>query len=209
MNGNPLTPKHGAPVRALFPGILGARSVKWLKRITLQLPESNNHYMQRDYKILPPEAADIKQAEKYWDSTPPMMDMPVNSIIGSPQNGSKVLLDENGRVEVRGYALPGGMDGPVVRVQVSGDGGESWTDAALDFGGHEKPDGLNSTEGRRRVKWAWCLWSAKVSVTKGAGRTILSKAMDFGGNVQPKESTWNLRGVGYNAWGQVDGLEIV
>jgi len=50
MNGAPLTPEHGAPVRAICPGILGARSVKWLNRVTAQVAESPNFYQQRDYK---------------------------------------------------------------------------------------------------------------------------------------------------------------
>jgi sulfite oxidase len=210
MNGHPLTPHHGAPIRALFPGILGARSVKWLTNITVQLPESDNHYMQRDYKILPPEATDVLKAEKFWTCTPSMMDMPINSIIGAPEAGSRVVVDEEGCVEVRGYALPAGMDGPVVSVQVSGDGGISWVDAKLNFGGHEVVNGLNKIiESRRKVRWAWCLWTAKVKVEKGIGRVIVSKAIDFGGNTQPKDCQWNLRGVAYNAWGQADDLEVV
>jgi sulfite oxidase len=209
MNGHPLTPEHGAPIRALFPGILGARSVKWLNKVTVQLPESDNHYMQRDYKILPPDATDCLKAETYWDATPAMMDMPVNSIIGLPAAGSRVVLDADGCVDVRGYALPAGMDGPVVRVQVSGDGGESWVDAKLNFGGVDGARGIETVESRRKVRWAWCLWNAKVKVKKGVGRKIVSKAADSGGNVQPKECQWNLRGVAYNAWAEVEDLEVV
>jgi sulfite oxidase len=208
MNGRPLTPEHGAPVRSLFPGILGARSVKWLNVITLQLPESHNFYMQHDYKILPVEAADAREAEKFWDKVPPMMDMPVNSIIGIPESGSRLSMDENGCVEARGYALPGGMDGPIVKVEVSGDEGQTWIEASLDFGGHGgSGQPVNPVE-RQRLRWAWVLWNAKVPVKKGIGRKIVSKATDYGGNVQPKDCLWNLRGVGYNAWGLADELEI-
>jgi sulfite oxidase len=207
MNGQPLTPEHGAPVRALFPGILGARSVKWLNTITLQLPESDNYYMQHDYKVLPPEATDTQKAKKYWDRVPPMMDMPVNSIIGLPEPGSRVFVDDYGCVEVKGYALPAGMDGPVVKVEVSGNGGETWIQATLDFGTHDRPGRLE-TSGDKKNRWAWALWTAKVPVKKGTGRKIVSKATDYGGNVQPKECLWNLRGVGYNAWGAADDLEV-
>ncbi|KAF7189933.1 putative sulfite oxidase, mitochondrial [Pseudocercospora fuligena] len=90
MNNEPLTISHGFPVRVVTPGIAGARSVKWLNQITVQKKESQNHYQQRDYKVLPPEATDAESAEKYWDSTPAIMEMPVNSVIAWPETGSKV-----------------------------------------------------------------------------------------------------------------------
>lgn len=208
MNGQPLTVKHGAPIRAVFPGILGARSVKWLTHINIQPHESRNHYQQRDYKILPEAAINAEEAEKYWDSTPAMNDMPINSTIGVPGVGSTVGIDENGTIEVKGYALPQGMDGPVVQVQVSGDGGETWTEAELDYGGRDFP-GLHTKEGQRKVRWAWCLFSARVKMAQGTSQRVFSRAIDAKGNTQPRKGTWTLRGVGYNAWGEVDDLTIV
>ncbi|KAF2665723.1 sulfite oxidase-like protein [Microthyrium microscopicum] len=207
MNGAPLTIKHGAPVRAVVPGVLGARSVKWLDRITVQMHESRHFYQQRDYKMLPPEAVDAKEAEKFWDSTPPMNDMPVNSVVGIPRQGTTVRRDENGMIDVRGYAVPAGMDGPVVKVEVSGDDGRTWTEAVLDFGGNDCSI-LDSEDGRKSVRWAWCLWRTKVRVAKGSGR-VLSRATDFKGNLQPREGQWTLRGVGYNAWGESADLTVI
>jgi sulfite oxidase len=46
MNGKPLSPNHGAPVRVVTPGIAGARSVKWLDRVTVQTCESDNFYQK-------------------------------------------------------------------------------------------------------------------------------------------------------------------
>src|SRR5580692_9060490 len=106
MNGKPLTPAHGYPVRALFPGILGARSVKWLNRITVQAAESANHYQLRDYKLLPPSAVGKSAAEPLWLACPSMLDTPVNSIVGEPADGATVARDADGTVLVRGYALP-------------------------------------------------------------------------------------------------------
>lgn len=40
MNDKPLPPNHGAPVRIVTPGIAGARSVKWLDQITVQMTET-------------------------------------------------------------------------------------------------------------------------------------------------------------------------
>jgi sulfite oxidase len=49
-------------------GVAVARSVKWLDRIAVQQEESQSFYQRYDYKILPPDAGDMKEAEKYWDT---------------------------------------------------------------------------------------------------------------------------------------------
>ncbi|KAF1991151.1 putative sulfite oxidase [Aulographum hederae CBS 113979] len=201
MNNEPLTPAHGYPVRALLPGIAGARSVKWLDRIVVSNKESQNFYQKFDYKVLPPHCHDADMAALYWEKTPPVVDMPINSAIGIPAADSTVTVNEEGFVDVVGYALPAGEDGPVVKVEVSGDEGESWIEATLSYGGHRKKD--------VSLKWGWCLWYAKVRMEKGTGRRILSRARDRGGNVQKENCEWNLKGVQYNAYGQVRGLEVV
>lgn len=202
MNGKPLPPNHGAPVRVVTPGIAGARSVKWLDRITVQLTESTNYYQQHDYKILPPEATDAEKAKKWWSRVPAIQDMPVNSVVGIPKANSKVHRDEDGCIQVKGYALPSGADGPIKKVEVSADGGKTWTDAEL-LGERD-----NEKE-KGELKWAWCLWKAKVKIDKGKGRTVLSRAIDTAGNTQQSCPAWNFRGVAYNGFGEVMGLEIV
>ncbi|ORY03315.1 sulfite oxidase-like protein [Clohesyomyces aquaticus] len=201
MNDAPLPPNHGFPVRVVTPGIAGARSVKWLDRITVQTCESSNYYQQHDYKILPPEAKDKESAEKWWGRVPAIMDMPVNSVIGVPKVGARVKADAEGRVEVKGYALPSGEEGPVARVEVSVDEGRSWSEAEL--------LGAEGVEGAESLKWAWCLWRARVKVEKGNNKSIWSRATDKAGNVQVKNPQWNFRGVAYNGYGEVTGLEIV
>lgn len=202
MNDEPLPPNHGAPVRVVTPGIAGARSVKWLDRITVQMDESPNYYQQHDYKILPPEADSKENAEKWWAKMPAIQDMPVNSVIGVPKMDAKVERDGDGQIEVKGYALPSGADGPISKVDVSVDGGESWVNAEL-FGDYE------SAEKDADLKWAWCLWTAKVKIEKGSNKTILSRATDSAGNTQCRCPQWNFRGVAYNGYGEVTGLEIV
>ncbi|KAF2703057.1 sulfite oxidase-like protein [Pleomassaria siparia CBS 279.74] len=203
MNDAPLTPNHGAPVRVVTPGIAGARSVKWLDRITVQMSESVNYYQQHDYKILPPEADCAEKAEKWWAKVPAIQDMPVNSVIAVPKSETTVERDENACVEVKGYALPSGADGPIVRVEVSADGGEKWTDAELLVAGeYEKDENVE-------LKWAWCLWRANVRVDKGKGKKIVSRATDSKGNTQDRCPEWNFRGVAYNGYGEVTELEFV
>jgi sulfite oxidase len=200
MNGKTLPPNHGAPVRVVTPGIAGARSVKWLDSITIQTSESSNYYQQHDYKILPPEADCAEKAEKWWDKVSALQDMPINSVIAIPASDSMVKADENGLIEVKGYALPSGSDGPIVKVEVSTDEGETWQDAEL----------LKNEEAEQgELKWAWCLWKTSLKVAKGKGRKIFSRATDRSGNTQVKTVEWNLRGVAYNAFGEASGLEVV
>lgn len=200
MNGEPLSPKHGAPVRVITPGIAGARSVKWLDRITVQTCESENFYQRHDYKILPPEATTKEEADKWWDRVSSLQEMPVNSVIAIPACGSTVQLDESGTIEVKGYALPSGSDGPIVKVEVSTDEGATWQLAEL----------LQDQETRgAELKWAWCLWQARVRIEKGCGKKVFSRATDKSGNTQAACPEWNLRGVAYNGYGEASGLTVV
>jgi sulfite oxidase len=201
MNGQPLTPNHGFPVRVVTPGIAGARSVKWLDRITVQLTESSNFYQQHDYKILPEEVDTVETAKNWWQKVPAIQDMPVNSVIAVPASESKVQRDKDGLVEVKGYALPSGQDGPVVKVEVSGDNGETWVGAELIEAG--------SPEEGVSLKWSWTLWQAKVKMTPGSGKKVWSRAVDKGGNVQESFPRWNLRGVAYNGYGEAKDLEVI
>jgi len=216
MNGAPLTAAHGAPVRVIAPGLAGARSVKWLDDIQLQNQESTNYYQRRDYKILPPEATSKAAAEKYWDVTPALMDMPVNSVIGWPTDEEKVQL-RDGALEIRGYALPQGDQGPVTKVDVRVGERGSWVEAEI-----MNPSGdLENDEAQG--KWAWKLWRAKIpkSVfeTSGTHREgllektnirvvdVFSRATDAGGNAQG-EGGWNLRGVAFNGYGSARAVQI-
>lgn len=198
MNGLPLPARHGFPVRAIIPGVLGARSVKWLDRITVSDKESPCFYQQRDYKVLPPEAVDAATAEKFWAQCPAMLDMPINSCVAYPTSDCTITLPPSGTIEVLGYAVPQGHHGPVVRVQVSGDEGKTWADAQLENGGKEAS------------RWTWTLWNATIKMERGEGRRIFAKATDAGGNQQTDErSAWNLRGVAYNGYEAVFNLTIL
>ncbi|KAF2125332.1 sulfite oxidase-like protein [Dothidotthia symphoricarpi CBS 119687] len=203
MNGEPLPPNHGAPVRVVTPGIAGARSVKWLDRITVQMCESSSYYQQHDYKILPPEADSKEKAEEWWGKVSALQDMPINSVIGVPKSDSTVKRDEDGRIQVKGYALPSGAEGPITKVEVSVDGGKTWTDAELIKG----QDEAEATEAD--LRWAWTLWNAKVKVDEGKDVRVLSRATDKSGSTQAEHPVWNFRGVGYNGYGEVSGLEVI
>nr|CEL64308.1 TPA: sulfite oxidase, putative [Neospora caninum Liverpool] len=127
MNGRDLPPDHGAPVRVLVPGTVGARSVKWLKKITLSPRECGSHWQQQDYKIMSP--TDEPSSTDEWRSKPSIVDLPVQSAICLPTPES-VLPPGTEEVDLKGYAWCGGGR-RVVRVDVSLDGGETWTEADL------------------------------------------------------------------------------
>ncbi|KAI0131534.1 molybdopterin binding oxidoreductase [Daldinia grandis] len=194
-NGKPLSVRHGHPVRIIAPGLVGARAVKWLDRITVQKEESQNHYMQRDYKALPPQATGSASAGKYWSVTPAVQEMPANSVISSPRTGDTVKRDNGGKVELYGYALPSGDGGPIVKVEVSTDGAHTWTEARLE---HDDEEG----------KWSWKFWRAKVLVPPGQSRVIFSRATDASGQTQPDLPACNFRGVCYNGYGEARDLTI-
>ncbi len=196
MNGKILPRNNGFPVRILAPGIAGARSVKWLDRITVQLEESKNFYQQHDYKVLPPEATNKEEANKYWHTVPAIQNMPVNSVIAIPQNGDTIELSSEGTTQIKGYALPEGDQGPVVQVEVSVDEGKTWTKADIEH----TPEGNG--------KWCWVLWTAMVKPNKGRPVRFLSRATDKGGNVQAAHPQWNLRGVAYNGYGESRDLTV-
>lgn len=196
MNDQPLTVGHGHPVRVIIPGIAGARSVKWLEQITVQTVESSNVYMQRDYKILPEEVTNAEQAQRFFPFVPPVHEMPVNSAVVLPKPGTTVQRDVDGSITVQGYALPSGDDGPVTKVEVSGDDGRLWTEAEIVY--HEGTS-----------RWSWVLWKAQLKIEPGSNKTIFSNAFDTAGNSQPRHSQWNLRGVCYNGFGVASDLTIM
>ncbi|KAL2821810.1 Oxidoreductase, molybdopterin-binding domain-containing protein [Aspergillus cavernicola] len=203
MNDTPLQPNHGYPVRVVLPGIAGARWVKWLDKITVQDQESTNFYQRRDYKVLPEEAVDRDTAEPFWDQTPAMCEVSINSVVAVPEDSETVSLSDSGKLEVKGYAVPQGSSGPITKVQVSGDGKRSWVDATL-----EHSDSHDLGRDKTKKKWCWVLWKAEVEVEKGPGREVVSRAFDAEGNKQKEHSQWNLRGVGYSGYGRAKNLTV-
>jgi sulfite oxidase len=116
MNGEPLPPEHGFPVRAIVPGYIGARSVKWLSTITVQSAPSSSFFQTRDYTL---------------DGSP-LAELPLNSAVCRPREGEVV---RSPTVVAEGYAMAGGPR-RIDLVEISIDGGETWCPAAL-VGGRE------------------------------------------------------------------------
>ncbi|KAF1336538.1 Sulfite oxidase, partial [Globisporangium splendens] len=200
VNGEPLPRDHGFPLRAIVPGTVGARNVKFLHRIVLSQDESPNFWQQKDYRGFPPNV-DYK-TENYLDyAGEAIQELPVQSAILQPNDGSSVVLQTSPDTSetllpVEGYAWSGGGRN-IVRVDVSIDGGHTWTTAKL----HEA-----AKRQRYNRAWAWTPWTLEIPVPRDTNQVeIICKAVDSSYNVQPDTIApiWNMRGMLNNAWHRV------
>jgi sulfite oxidase len=175
MNGEPLPRVHGAPLRAVVPGYIGARSVKWLERIEVRSRPWQGYFQHVAYRLLPEDATPGPGAGM------PLGLVALNSDVLSPADGETVAA---GPVEVRGYAFAGG-ERHVARVDVSVDGSASWSQAELleDLG-----------------RWAWRHWRITVDLAPGE-HEILVRAWDSSAATQPEDEAalWNPQGYVNNA----------
>jgi sulfite oxidase len=176
MNDEPLAAEHGFPLRTIVPGYIGARSVKWLAKITVSDRPSPNHYLAAAYKLIQSDAKDeIAAAE-------PIYAFPVNAAICTPATGAMLRA---GRTTIAGYALPSGETPcTIAKVEVSADGGQSWTSAMLM--GNARP-------------FAWQQWTAEFDLPAGRNNLVV-RATDSRGNSTPERGLWNAKGYLYNGW---------
>jgi sulfite oxidase len=179
MNDAALTPAHGAPMRVVVPGWIGARSVKWVERITVQEHPSNNYFQAVAYRLLPPDSDPDAAGPGDGLSLGPVA---LNCAILDPGAGDTI---PSGPISVRGYAFAG-SGRRVARVDVSGDCGATWVQADL-----------RDDAGR----WAWRLWHANVDVLPG-DTTLIARAWDDTGALQPAQASdlWNPKGYVNNSW---------
>jgi sulfite oxidase len=175
MNGEPLPTVHGAPLRVVVPGYIGARSVKWLERIELRSDPWPGYFQHVAYRLLPEDGTVGPGAGV------PLGLVALNSDVLSPADGATVTA---GTTEVRGYAFAGG-ERHVTRVDVSIDRGASWSQAHLldDLG-----------------PWAWRHWRHQVDLSPG-DHEILVRAWDSSAATQPEDegALWNPKGYVNNA----------
>ncbi|GJJ68903.1 sulfite oxidase [Entomortierella parvispora] len=192
MNGKPLTRDHGFPLRAIVPGYIGARSVKFLQKIIVQPEESLAFYQRRDYKILPPWV-NSSNVESSWDSAASLNEMNVQCVICTPLENE--MISSSAPVTIKGYAIAGGGKG-IYRVEISIDGGSTW----------EPVDRMEQHPDRKSgMFWAWALWEKSVPRIRPSSE-IIARAYDSSGNMQPETPIWNHRGVMNNAWFRVKNV---
>jgi DMSO/TMAO reductase YedYZ molybdopterin-dependent catalytic subunit len=181
MNGRPLPLLHGAPLRVITPGWMADSCIKWLTEITLQADEAQGYYMQTAYRV--PVTPGAPGASTSGQTMIPVEAMVVKSLIAAPQEGETVGA---GHITIQGVAWGGEIK--VANVEVSVDDGKSWEPARLV--GEDHP-------------YAWRQWRY-IWKAKTAGMfTILCRATDERGNVQPAASPWNPSGFLWNGWDRV------
>jgi len=154
-NGEMLRAEQGYPLRLFLPGYEGNMSIKWLRRIKLgtdpwQTREETSAY------------TDLRADGKALQFT---FAMEVKSVITQPSGMMK--LKSKGFYEISGFAWSG--NGKIRRVEVSTDGGKSWSEAVL-----QEPV-IDKSLVRFRFPWMW----------DGAPATLMSRAVDSSGEVQP------------------------
>jgi sulfite oxidase len=184
MNGAPLPAAHGAPLRVVVPGYIGARSVKWLTRITARETPSENFFQAHTYRLL---GADDDADAGLRGAGVALGAVAVNADFLSPDDGSDVVA---GELEVEGYAFAGD-DRHIVRVDVSTDAGRHWRQAEL----------LDAPS-----RWAWRRWRATVAVGPAPGPAeIVARAWDSAAATQPEDPAqlWNPKGYANNSWARL------
>jgi sulfane dehydrogenase subunit SoxC len=181
MNGQPIAPQHGYPLRLLVPGWYGMASVKWLGRITaVHLPfDGYQNVMAYRYRQDPGEVGE------------PVSRIVPRSLMAPPGipdflSRRRLLTMESCRLEGRAWS---GW-GPVTLVEVSSDGGRGWTAAEL-----EPPD----------VPYSWRHWSLEWTPPAPGDYELCCRATDATGRTQPTDPQWNLGGYADN---QVQRVEV-
>jgi len=181
MNGAPLTQHHGFPARVVTPGWAGAASCKWLTEITVLDKPAEGNFMNPGYR-LPNQPAKPGETVKPED-THSVTGLTVKSVIAAPSDGARLRPSAQ---TIIGVAWAGEAD--ITKVEISTDGGSSWKPAHL---------------GKEQAKYAWLLWIYDWKPAKSGDYSILSRATDSQGRVQPDTAVWNPSGYLYNAYDQV------
>jgi DMSO/TMAO reductase YedYZ molybdopterin-dependent catalytic subunit len=174
MNGVPLPPQHGFPLRLVVAGWYGMAHVKWLGTITALTEPFDGYQQSVGYRIYD---ADGVAGEPVTRIMPRSLTVPP----GIPDFFTRVRTVDAGPCTLRGRAWSGWAE--ITRVEVSTDGGATWGDAAL---------------GEPLGERAWRGWSFDWEAEPGE-HVISSRATDAAGNAQPLEAPWNLKGYANNA----------
>ena len=171
MNGQPLQPMHGYPLRLIVPAWYAMASVKWLTRIEVLEERFTGFFQERRYVL-------INEGETESGRWQPLTTLRVKSLITHPRHGEVV---RSGTYTVRGIAWSG--DGEIARVDVSTDGGRSWREGRL-----VGPS----------ARGAWRRWELPWETSRPGHFIVMARANDSGGNSQPTSIPWNFRGYANN-----------
>lgn len=173
MNGEPLQPQHGFPLRLVVPGWYGMTSVKWLTHIEAVDKPFTGYQMTSSYRY----------SQSTEDPGEPVSLIRVRALMvppGIPDFFSRARRLSPGRTILQGRAWAGRAG--IARVDVSVDAGSTWREAEL-----EAPESPYSWTGWR------CDWDAEPGAY-----TLCVRATDRAGNQQPLEPFWTRQGMGNN-----------
>lgn len=175
MNGAPLPPQHGFPLRLVVPGWYGMAHVKWLTRIRLAATPFTGFQNETAYRMR-------QAADEPGDPVTRMVPRALLIPPGFPDFQSRDRIVRPGTVHLTGRAWSGRA--PVSRVEVSTDGGATWSAAEL--------------EPNHGHRWAWRRWNAEWAAVPGR-HVLCARATDADGNTQPSGQPWNRGGFANNA----------
>lgn len=176
INGEPLPKVHGFPLRMMVPGWVGSASTKWLVGIEVLDAPFKGTYMDDSYRV---PAHPVAPGEKMPKESVSTEAWPVKSVITAPAPGAKFRLGDS--IAVAGKAWAG--ENSIAKVDISLDEGVTWKRAAL-----AKPGD----------KYAWRPFTLTVQPQRQGYGTILARATDSKGNVQPIVAAWNPLGYFWN-----------
>jgi DMSO/TMAO reductase YedYZ molybdopterin-dependent catalytic subunit len=161
LNGEPLTREQGFPVRLIMPGWYGVANVKWLAEVHLQEERYLGNYQARWYRTLRGVGGtgDTTDPQTQWVENE-ITRMQVKSVIAR-------VRKVGGGHQILGFALNDGT--PLKSVEVQIDNG-SWQKAALDSS---------------NTKYSWKLFTYRWDDAKPGEHTLVSRATDVNGVVQP------------------------
>lgn len=175
INGQPLLPQHGYPLRLIVPGWYGMAHVKWLRSITVLATRFAGYQQAVAYHFRRSETDEGAPVER-------MLPRALMIPPGVPDFMSRTRFVDRGAHVIEGRAWSGGA--PIEAVDFSTDGGATWAAALLE-------DAVSA--------YAWRRWTYRWS-TGGAGESELCvRARDAAGNTQPAAPVWNREGVQNNA----------
>ena len=175
MNGAPLAPQHGFPLRLVVPGWYGMTNVKWLRAIEL---------VDRPFDGFQQAAAYRFRVDEDDEGTPLTRMAPRALMLppGIPEFFTRARTLRHGEVELTGRAWSG--HAPIAGVEVSDDGGLAWSEADL---------------GDDAGRWAWRSWRHTWHPRAPGEYVLCARARDEAGNVQPVDAAWNVGGYSNNS----------
>jgi len=174
MNGKPLPMLNGYPIRLVVPGWYSTYWIKTLNDIELLDAPDDNYWMKTAYLIPDTPRADIKPGQAGVTMVPINRMVPRSFITSL---GAGVKLKARSNVTIRGLAMGG--DCGVAKVEVSADGGQSWSDAKL---------------GRDEGPYSFRQWTAKIAVPGLGDATLAVRCTNTKGEAQPDKANWNPSG---------------